>query len=301
MRTLNNGIYVDGETGEVIPVQANSVIRSEEERKKVRQVLESKQELVRFKGDTCGDFFWSLYKVGEEYYPEVSDSMLVKVIYLLSYLDYEKNILVTRENASEPYRPMTRKDVEKVIRLHRCKFPRFWKELMETGIIQEQEDGSLLVCEKFCRGHLSKKDREGMAAMKLFTHCVRYLYENIEVRGHKYLSYLYRLMPFINLKYNVFCSNPLENDRMKLCWLTTKEMCEILGYSEGNEKRLIQTLFKLSFEDRNGDLRSVITMISNTKNGEMRHFITINPQFYAGYISQEDMQAINFKFSLDKV
>lgn len=301
MRTINEGNYIDAVTGEVIPVGANSVIRSDEERQRIRKALEGKEEVKRFKGNNCGDFFWSLYDVGEEYYPEVDDSMLAKVIYLLTYLDYEKNILVVRDSANAPLRPMIRKDVQKVIRLHRCNFSRFWKELMETGIITEQEDGSLLVCERFRRGHLTKKDRNGMAAMKLFTHCVRYLYENIDVRGHQYLSYLYRLMPFINLKYNVFCSNPLENDKMKLRWLTAKEMCEILGYSESNEKRLLRTLFQLTFEDKNGDTRSVITTISNTKNGEMRHFITINPQFYAGYISQEDMLEINFKFALDNV
>jgi hypothetical protein len=112
---------------------------------------------------------------------------------------------------------------------------------------------------------------------------VRYLYENTTTKSHRYLAYLYRLIPYINASYNVFCSNPEETDRSKIKWLTAREMCTILGLDESNETRVVNTLFKLSFIDKNGDSRSVIKMLQDVKNGETRRFIAINPQFYQGY------------------
>jgi hypothetical protein len=178
---------------------------------------------------------------------------------------------------------MRKDDVRRVLGLTRQWFDNFWNSLMQTGIITEQENGKLIVCDRFRRGKLGTRDKKDMSAMKIFDNCVRYLYENTTTKSHRYLAYLYRLIPYINASYNVFCSNPEETDRSKIKWLTAREMCTILGLDESNETRVVNTLFKLSFIDKNGDSRSVIKMLQDVKNGETRRFIAINPQFYQGY------------------
>ena len=281
-RTVNDGYYVDGATGEVVPVAANTTIMGAEEREGYRRKAElsaEKKELVAVQKDLCGDFYWTLFESRETYYPDVSDSMLAKIIYLITYMDYETNLLVMQDSATSPKRPMLKKDVAAVIRLHRCNFARFWDELLETGIIKEEPDGKLRVCPLFCKGRITTKNK---AAMKIFTHAVRYMYENIDVRSHPYISYLFRLIPYINLRYNVFCQNPLETEKSEVVRMTAKDMCHIIGIDDTQVKRFIKTLFKLSFVDRNGDKRSVITLVTNYKNDDERNFVLINPQFYAG-------------------
>ena len=297
MRYKNAVTVVDNKTGEVVQLPADCTVMTPEQRHRKNYIVEERWWQKNYTADKSGAFFWSIYDTGMDYYPDVSDDMLAKIIYLLTYLDYERNVLVIRDSVNEPLRPMTKNDVKNVIRLHRCNFNGFWDELLKTGFIEEQKDGKLVVCDPhFKRGRLLKRDKQDMAAIKIFTHCVRYLYENIEVRSHKYLAYLYRLIPYINLKYNVLCSNPLETNKFKINWLSAKEMCALLGLHERNEKRLIDTLFKLIFVDKSGDRRSVITMIQNVRNDEVCRFITINPQFYAGYISQEDILSIMGEF-----
>ena len=298
---------MDKETGETIPVPPKSEIRTKEERDHLREIVEYKNELAlknnelnKVRGNLCGEFFWTTYDDGETYYPDIPDDMLAKIIYLLTYLDYDKNILVVRDSVTEPYRPMLRDDVRKVIRLHRSKFDNFWKKLMATGIISENEDGSLSVSSHFFRGKLSKGDKQGTAAMKIFTHAVRYLYENTEVRSHRYLAYLYRLIPYISLKYNILCFNPLETQDTNIRKMTAKDLCELLGMDESNQKRLIDTLFKLSFVDKKGDKRSVITVVTNYRNDERRNFILINPQFYSGYIQETDLLSALKEFTTEK-
>lgn len=306
MKTVRIGNYVD-DYGEATSIPAGTKIITPEEQaarnaaiQKRKEVEEARLNATAIKNDKCGNFFWSLYEVGQDYYPNVSDDMLAKIIYLLTYLDYKNGILVTRDNAFDAYRPMTKDDVKKVIRLHRCKFPRFWEELLQSGIIFENEKGQLAVSDLFRRGRgkLDKRTTKGMAAMKIFSHAIRYVYENTDVRSHRYLAYLYRLIPYINLKYNVLCLNPLETNKFLIQPLTTKELCELIGIESrrDNETRLINTLFKLSFYDKAKDKLSVITLIKRMKNDEVCQYITINPQFYAGYISVNDMADIMGEF-----
>ena len=62
---------------------------------------------------------------------------------------------------------------------------------------------------------------------------------------------------------------------------------------------MVKALKKLSFIDKQGDLRSVITYRWDMKNKEDRYWITINPQFYSGYITDGEMVSMldDFKYS----
>lgn len=277
-------LIVDAFTGEVEgEVPSGTTLETPDQKKKKKEILDGKLQQKFFVRSECGRFFWSLYNPEEDYFADVSDSTLSRVIYLMTYLSYNKDYLVVRENGSSSYKPMRKEDVQKVIGLSERRFGDFWNDLMATKIIAEQPDGKLVVCDRFRRGKLGEKVKRNMSAIKIFDSCVRYLYEHTTTKSHRYLAYLYRLIPYINANYNVFCSNPDETRRDKIKWLTAKEMCWILGLDERNETRMINTLFKLSFIDVNGDERSVITRVQNYKNGENRNFIIINPQFYQGY------------------
>lgn len=300
IKTTNDGYYVDGETGETVPVAANTKMLSEaevESSKRRAEAYVERAEVAVLQKEMCGDFFWTLFNSKEQYFPEVSDSMLSKIVYLITYMDYGANILMVQDSSTAPRRPMTKRDVQKVIRLHRCNFSRFWDELLATDIITEEPDGSLRVCSRFCKGELAKKN---IAAMKVFTHAVRYMYENVDVRTHRYIAYLFRLIPYINLRYNVFCKNPLETDRSKIIPMTAKDMCCMLSLGGENVQRFVKKVFKLSFIDKNGDERSVVNILMNRKNYEDRTFIIINPQFYAGYMSREDMLLAIDEFKHDE-
>lgn len=308
-RTDEDSVLINEATGEAIHVPKGTKYETPDDLARKKYAMEKRKEYEEahrlaneLKNKTCGEFFWSLYDVGAAYHPEMSDGMLVKVIYLLTFLDYKRNILVSRQSASDKYRPMTKDDVRNVIRLHRCKFPKFWDDLMSTGIIYENESGELEVDESFRRGHIDKRELKDIARIKLFTYAIRYMYENTDVRTHRYLAYLYRLIPYINLKYNVLCLNPLEVDKHRIKLLTARDLCELVGVEgrKDNEDRLINTLFKLMFISRDNRKLSVITLIKRYEDDVMCQYITINPQFYAGYISTEDMADIFDEFVIEK-
>lgn len=299
----------DNLTGEIRELPNKTRYSTEEEREFIKNKIaqrqafeEMRKAIAKNKNDKCGWFFWSLYDVAQDYHPEVSDDMLVKIIYLLTYMDYKHNMLVSRQGAYDAYRPMKREDVRRVIRLHDSKFPNFWSKLIQSGIISENDCGELIVCDEFRRGKVDGRTTHGMSMIKIFSHAVRYLYENTDVRSHKYLAYLYRLIPYINLKYNVLCFNPLETNKHRIKLVSAGELCEIVGMEncKKNEDRLINSMLKLSFYDKSKEKWSVITVIKRMENDELRQYITINPLFYAGYISLEDTADIMNEFFIEE-
>lgn len=317
MTNESEKLIVDAATGIVEgTLPAGTTTITPEQKQMMREIKERKTKQKLLTKSECGKFFWGLYYPYENYFPNVSDALLSRVIYLMTYLPYEKDYLVVRRDFGVAYRPMLKEDVRKVIGLSERQFRDFWTELLSSGIIMEQDDGRLVVCDRFRRGKMGKKTKKDMSAIKIFDEGVRYVYEHTTTKSHRYLAYLYRLIPYINSAYNVFCSNPEETNRDRIKWLTAKEMCWILGLDDSHEKRVVDTLFKLSFIDRNGDSRSVIKMLQDVKNGETRRFIAINPQFYQGYcitpieantlmqeflLEQDEVKSETFLKTLDKV
>lgn len=307
MITQNGMTMIDKETGEVwtVPAQTEVVTAYDKQIRKEAKELkercaERRKTLFKNMDNKGGEFFWSLYNVNETYHPNLSDDMLVKVIYLLSYMRYD-NRLMMRDRADDPFRPMTKSDVRDIIRIHKKKFPYFWKRLMESGIILETAEGELIVSSDFSRGKLEKKNMEDMVAIKLFSRAIRHMYEKTEVRTHKYLAYLYRLIPYINLKYNVVCYNPLETNIAKIQKISTRDLCAIFGLEESKRtaERLVDALFQLRFIDKNKDEVSVITLMKRIVNNKVDWYITINPQFLSGYIGLDDYNELVNEFYID--
>ena len=299
----------DNLTGEIRELPKGTRYATAEERQHIKDAIarreafiELREAIAKNKNDKCGRFFWSLYGAGQDYHPEVSDDMLVKIVYLLTFMDYKHNMLVSRQGAYDTFRPMKKEDVRKVIKLHRCNFPNFWKKLLESGIVSENGDGELIVCDEFRRGKIDGRTIQGLSKIKIFSHAVKYMYENTDVRAHKYLAYLYRFIPYINLKYNVLCFNPLETNKHRIKLLSASELCEIVGLERNkkNEERLIDSLLKLSFFDREGKKWSAITVIKRMEDDVLCQYITINPLFYAGYISLEDTADIMNEFVIEE-
>lgn len=306
MRTTVDGYYTDEETGETIPIPKGSKVVTPQDQDRIQRALERKkeksQEVAKVALTTkavCGDFYWLTFEPDKPFYPDVSEELLAKIIYLLTYVSYDTQTLTIQEGVRHTKRNMTKSDVRELIKLSDKRFAEFWKSMLGTGIIVEEDDGSLKVCDSFFKGKLHLNKKENVAAMKIFSHSVRYLYENTDIRSHRYLAYLFRVVPYINLRYNVLCNNPLETDQRKVAPITARELCKLIGLDESNQTRLTNNLLKLSFVDKQGDKRSVVRIITDYKNDERRNFITINPQFYSGYMANQELLGVVDEFLLD--
>lgn len=164
--------------------------------------------------------------------------------------------------------------------------------------ISEDESGGLfLVKEVFTRGNLQKK--QFVQYQKIFNKGVRKLYKATNGKYHAQLGYIFMVIPYINLEYNILCWNPLETDIEKVRPMTTKQFCQSVGYRLSNLNRLM-TIYRDIVFDVNGKKEHFCKIVSNW-NDQDNAMICINPAvIYSGKgVHRLDVMRIFFNEKLE--
>lgn len=71
------------------------------------------------------------------------------------------------------------------------------------------------------------------------------MYKGTEPKKRKQLANLFKILPYINFKYNVFCANPTETDESKLILYTWTDLARLCSENEKNVTRFKKDLMKL--------------------------------------------------------
>ena len=167
---------------------------------------------------------------------------------------------------------MKRADLEIVLQISKAQTYRFWNEVKEK-YIHEDEHGQLhMRKEFFTRGKLSL----GGSFQQVYSESVRKLYCETETRKHKYLGYVFQLLPFINVEYNLLCHNPYESNLEAVEPMTIGELCAAIGYSTENRARLIDAYSAITFPVEDGRECFCAFVTTGSKQSETKIFV--NPR-----------------------
>lgn len=288
-RTAQQFYLVDSETGEAVVIPVGTAIKTPEELEKSKKKRDKREENIRiakWTNGNSGNFFWYLFQPCQNCSDKINNRLLVDILYLVSYMDYNTDRLVI---GSKKKKPMSKTDVKRIIKGHKKDFSVFWSAVIRTGIIQEEQN-DLVVTSNFSRGSLNLN---GRIAVKIFVLPLRQLYEKSNVSDRSCLAYVFRLIPYTNIAYNVVCKNPLEKCYEKIEPLTLKEMCEALQVDVRNQTKIMRKLQSLSFIDKNGTEKYVVKLALKSKK---RKFMLINPQFFSGYMSADTLSELDKEF-----
>lgn len=69
---------------------------------------------------------------------------------------------------------------------------------------------------------------------RLYTENIQDMYYNTSESKRGYIGCLIKLIPWINTKYNILCSNPQETDESKLNLLTWEDVARLCEYKDVN-------------------------------------------------------------------
>lgn len=291
-------MWVNPETGEAMEVRSEGVFMTKEEkelrrRKALQSNIDGHRDLeFKLKKRAQGSFTVMLCNDFNNLYAEdVSSPTLNKLIYLSTFMGKD-NVLMQEvywDGNVQVGKPMTKEDIQNKLGINRNHFGTFWRECKKHNLITQDEDGNFRLPSdmfRFCNNAGINKKKTAMVSV--FRHAVRYMYENTDEHSKRILAYLYRLIPFINLKYNVLCENPFETDEKKVKPLKLSQICEKFGIDASHQSRFITQLKKLKYEDKLGRKSSVITYRWIYLNDEEIYWVNINPSFYMGYLSIAD-------------
>lgn len=156
-----------------------------------------------------------------------------------------------------------------------------YKLLTECGYIYETEEGYIMISEELIiKGAIEdfkrlKKDDIDLTYTRLFTQNIQDMYLGTRPTQRKQLANLFKVLPFINFKHNIFCANPTETDFDKLELLTWTDLARICGYEDNKQvARLKKDLWNLEIYGFN-----TLGQFSCKKG----YYIAINPKiYYAG-------------------
>ena len=205
----------------------------------------------------------------------LSRSNISRLIYISTFIDYnnrEENVLVRRiEKDGDKY--IRRKDIQELLGISSRATSSFIKEMKENNLIFEANKKFYISSEYFSKGEC--KFDKGQYT-RLFSKSIRALYENTPNNKHKQLSYVYQLLPYVNVYSNVLCSNPCEHELDNINKLTLDNICQLLDTSLENKYRLEKDLLKFTIEENSKTHYVFAEIIVKTGQGE-KEFFAINP------------------------
>lgn len=251
-------------------------------------VKKDKKLLVRSKNN----FIFITYKLLSSLNIENGDFNqpdIARIIYIMSYISNDNRLMLTERT------PMTKDKLSELMGLNKKIFNRFYNKLIKNNILIEK-DNYLFANKDFSFYGSIKGNKYDI--IRLYKKNVRLLYNNMSAKEYKRLAILYLLIPFINIKYNIVCSNPLEEDKDKVIPMTIEELSAYFEYNLKSFISLIDFLGNLKDKDN----IPIIKTFNDSKNKKDRS-IVINPRvIYAGndYRNVECLCVLFDKIESDK-
>ena len=230
--------------------------KKDAEKKKYREMAKN----------ALGNFYFILTS---NLFPDLAPQAITRMIMLCTFLDYNGRLMLT------PKKPMQREDIARILRLTPTPAYYFWKEVGDK-YITERDDGLYLLPDAACFRGTIPQGIKGQQLQKVYIKTVRALYNATETRKHKQLGYVFRLLPCINLQYNILCKNPLETSLNMVEPLTVADLCSILGYKVNQAARLIKELRQLKYVF-NGKIEYLISYVDNGNSTASSRKIFVNP------------------------
>lgn len=239
-----DNIAINTNTGEIlntvtVVMPQGSRITTPAQREQYKEFLkqEEKRKLRRAALKKLGDFYFLLVN---DVFIDVSPESAVRLTVLYTFLNYDGDLMLTQRQ------PMRKSDIAEVLHLSKATVFRFWKEVSPRYI--EEIDNKLVLKDDIAfRGRFTK-EHKFKQHQQIYIDSVRNLYYATTSRRHKYLGNIFKLLPFINLEYNIICKNPFEVNPDKIEPLTISELCNEFGFDVSNFHRLIDVYYSINFE-----------------------------------------------------
>lgn len=245
-------------TGEVLETDIvcapkGSYYCTPEQQKAYRQRKQNEQESYfrRKNNEPLGAFFFIPV---EECFNDISPETVTRLIYLNTFTKYNSNSLMLTQRT-----PMRYKDLASVMNVSKSTVTRFWNEAYPHYLTMQGDNLIFTNKDIFKKGFLKRK-KEYTDYQKFYIDGIRKLYNSTSKSNHKHLGYLFKLLPYINLEYNLVCHNPKEKILDNVELMSMKEFCNQIKYDVTHLDRLLYIYRNIYFEV-NGHKERFCTMI----------------------------------------
>lgn len=285
--------YIDTDTGRYIsenvtyypsdyicrPISQQQLQQIQEQ--KEREQFKAYQQTQRAKETSIiGNFIWCKTETDTA----LTAATLARLIYLSSYLNYNGELRSTQRT------PIQRRNLTTLLNLSDSVVSVFLKEV--SGYIQVN-NGILSPTDAFKTIFTKGGLKNGNYYYKIFCKWVQDLYNGLKPREHRYIGYIFKLLPYINLKYNVICYNPWEEDSDKLERITFDAFCDMCGYGQDKRQVVRKKYDSIRFKTYDNKHEKFCCISDyNNSNGTKSSTMIINPSILHFDMSLEAINQI---------
>lgn len=271
---------VNTDTGEatemitmIVPLGTRWQTPDEQEKARKRRELlkqrEEKKYYQQYFRKTLGQFYW-IY--ANDAFSDLQPQTVTKLVMLCTYLYYDD---VFRGSTKTTIK---KKDIQRILNISKAAAYDFWQEVKDKYIIENNGDLRISESANIFRGELPKtQEPEVIHYQKLYINTIRKLYRATSIRKHKQLGYIFKLLPHLNLEYNILCTDPFEQEIDNIIPLTVGEICTLIGYDISQSTRLIKELQGLTFDYKN-QKEYLISYVDSGTNSPRQKKIFLNPR-----------------------
>nr|DAO35054.1 MAG TPA: Z DNA-binding protein [Caudoviricetes sp.] len=189
-----------------------------------------KKDAMGEMAETLGGYVHVFYVKDELLYNKLNlnPADVSRFLYLATYISYnykDKNMLVKKEKGQ--LKPMSQKDIMKIMKLNKSAFYNFIKEMKSKELITEK-DSAFYINEKYISKGKIKDNKDSY--IRLYIDTTRYLYEHCTSRQHKQLGYVLQLLPYVDFDTNHILIN---DEKAEI-----RDIMKLLGVSANNNKAI---------------------------------------------------------------
>lgn len=295
--------FIDTDTGEVL---GNALLGDNEElivktenanqMEAIKRKLKLSNEIKQFIEANEGRYFHLIYKychpimleLTEKYEGNKANIHIIRFIILASYSTFGGTLRdanghqIKKSNLTKIWDTQNRNGIKETYDI-----------LTECGYIYKTEEGYLMVNEDLViKGKIEEflKENKNITYTRVFTKNIQDMYYSTEPKKRPQLANLFKVLPFINFKYNVFCMNPTEIDEKKLQLLNWNDLARLCGYEEKTQvSRFKKDLWKLKIYD------CCVIGEFLTDSGKA---ICVNPKIYYSGNNMDDVKNLYAMFKM---
>ena len=291
----NIGCVVYDETKQTVELKVIDKNRKEAQHKKASNL----REMTKFTENNEGSFIQLIYQYSDPIFKELrsvcstesnANIHMVRFIQLATYSTFGGKLFDKQRNR------IKRSSLKNIWLLNdNAQVKRTYDMLMKCGYIYETEEGYLMINRDIIiKGKIDDFDRmkrqnTDITYTRLFAENFQHLYEGTYPPSRRHLAVLFKVLPFLNYKLNIFCSNPAEEDVEKIIPYTWEDLAAICGTEKSKLKAFKKNLFELNIFGS-----PLIGMFLTNK----KQSIHINPKVYYSGSNIEDVRYLYKLFEM---
>lgn len=252
---IDEGVIYHVRTGSKVFVKAPEQAAQEQNKNK---------KIRRYRGE-------NFYFMNKDLDFGIIPSDLTKLVYLHSFGRYIDNMLMKSER-----QPMTVDDLPKILNTSAETVRKFLKNVVPKYLTIDDDKVIHSNDNYFIKGRLKNN-----TWIKVYQSGIKSLYKSNAKTAQKQIGYIFMLLPYLNIEYNVLCHNPAETDFNNIQPMTITEFCHNIGYDTTQYKRLINAYGKIILNINGKKEKFCSFLIENTDLSKAK--IIVNPEvLYSG-------------------